>query len=58
MEESAHVVAVGAGAISKRVNPRIGRIERAPNVSEISQYMDRWQEMMDRKRTLWRDPWE
>ena len=58
MEEEAHVLAAGAGAISKRVNPRIGRIERAPNVSEISQYMDRWQEMMDRKRTLWRDPWE
>ncbi len=58
MEETAHVLAVGAGAISKRVNPRIGRIERAPNVSEISQYIDRWPEMLDRKKTLWRGSWD
>ena len=57
MEETGHVMAVGAGAISKRVNPRIGRIERAPNVSEISQYIDRVAEMMERKRTLWADSW-
>ena len=58
MEETAHVLAVGAGAISKRVNPRIGRIERAPNVSEISQYIDRVDEMLVRKRALWREAWE
>ncbi len=57
MEETAHVLAVGAGAISKRVDPRIGRIERAPNVSEISQYIERHEEMLERKRALWRDEW-
>ena len=58
MEETAHVLAVGAGAISKRVNPRIGRIERAPNVSEISQYIERYPEMLERKIALWRETWE
>ncbi|MBQ9263047.1 MAG: coproporphyrinogen dehydrogenase HemZ [Clostridia bacterium] len=57
MEETGHVLAAGAGAISKRVDPRVGRIERAPNVSEISQYMDRVEEMIGRKRGLWQDAW-
>lgn len=57
MEEVGHVLAVGAGAISKRVNPAIGRIERAPNVSEISQYIGRMPEMLERKRALWREEW-
>ncbi len=57
MEETGHVLAVGAGAISKRVDPRIGRIERAPNVSEVSQYIERTEEMLERKRALWEKPW-
>ena len=57
MEETGHVMAVGAGGISKRVDPAIGRIERAPNVSEISQYIDRTAEMLERKRDLWALPW-
>ena len=57
MEETGHVMAVGAGAISKRVDPAVGRIERAPNVSEISQYMEREEEMLDRKRALWAEKW-
>jgi oxygen-independent coproporphyrinogen-3 oxidase len=57
MEETGHVLAVGAGAISKRVDPRIGRIERAPNVSEITQYIDRVDEMAERKRRLWAEEW-
>ncbi|MBE5787667.1 MAG: coproporphyrinogen dehydrogenase HemZ [Clostridiales bacterium] len=57
MEETANVLAVGAGAISKRVNPAIGRIERAPNVSEITHYITRVNEMMERKRELWEMPW-
>ena len=57
MEELGHVLAVGAGAISKRVNPKIGRSERAPNVSEISQYIDRVEEMLERKRALWQEKW-
>ncbi len=57
MEETGHVMAVGAGGISKRVDPALGRIERAPNVSEISQYIDRTEEMLERKRALWAQPW-
>lgn len=58
MEETGHVMAAGAGAISKRVAPAIGRIERAPNVSEISQYIERTDEMLERKQALWRGVWE
>ena len=57
MEETGHVLAVGAGAISKRVNPAIGRIERAPNVSEIQHYIDRTDEMLERKKKLWAEEW-
>lgn len=57
MEETANVLAVGAGAISKRVQPSIGRIERAPNVSEISHYISRVDEMLERKRALWQEIW-
>ena len=50
MEENASVVALGAGAISKRVfEDRERRIERAPNVSNVSVYIDRVGEMARRK---------
>ncbi|MCL1854974.1 MAG: coproporphyrinogen dehydrogenase HemZ [Clostridia bacterium] len=53
MEENASIVAVGAGAISKRVFPdRELRIERAPNVSDVSTYLRRTREMMERKERL------
>ena len=52
MEETADVLAVGAGAISKRVNTRTGKILRAPNVSDIGQYIDRVNEMAERKEAL------
>ena len=58
MEETGHVLAVGAGAISKRVDPGIGRIERAPNVSEISEYIQRTEEMLSRKERLWEESWD
>ena len=58
MEETGHVLAVGAGAISKRVDPRRGRIERAPNVSEVGHYIGRTAEMLERKRALWEKPWK
>lgn len=57
MEETAHVLAVGAGAISKRVDPARGRIERAPNVSDIGHYIARVEEMARRKRILWEKEW-
>lgn len=58
MEETAHVMAAGAGAISKRVAPVQGRIERAPNVSDIDHYIARVDEMLARKRALWAQIWE
>ena len=58
MEETGHVLAVGAGAISKRVDPAAGRIERAPNVSEIREYIQRVGEMLERKRALWAASWK
>ncbi len=57
MEETAHVLAVGAGAISKRVQPALGRIRRAPNVSDIDTYIARVDEMIERKRALWLEDW-
>lgn len=53
MEETTHIFALGAGAISKRVDPKKGRIERAPNVSDIENYITRIDEMIERKRQLW-----
>ena len=52
MEETTNILAVGAGAISKRIIGGEGRIERAPNVSNVAVYIDRLQEMMDRKAAL------
>ncbi len=53
MEENTSILAMGAGAISKRVFPdRELRIERAPNVSDVAVYVRRVQEMMDRKSLL------
>lgn len=53
MEENTSIVALGAGAISKRVFPdRELRIERAPNVSNVAEYVGRTEEMVNRKRAL------
>lgn len=52
MEETTHILALGAGGISKRIYPEQGRIEREPNVSNIEQYIARVEEMVGRKRRL------
>ncbi len=52
MEETSHILAMGAGGISKRIYPDEGHIGRAPNVSEIETYIDRLEEMIRRKRAL------
>ncbi len=52
MEETGHVLALGAGAISKRVAPSGGKIVRAPNVGNIEVYISRVDEMAERKRQL------
>ncbi len=52
MEETTHILALGAGGISKRVYPEEGHIGRGPNVSNIEQYIARVDEMAARKRAL------
>lgn len=52
MEETTHILALGAGGISKRVYPEEGHIGRAPNVSNIEQYIARVDEMAARKQAL------
>lgn len=51
MEEKQTIVALGAGSISKRVYPD-GRIERCENVKDVAQYIERIDEMIERKRRL------
>lgn len=51
MEEVQTIVALGAGSITKRVYPD-GRIERCENVKEVAQYIERIEEMIERKRVL------
>ncbi|MDD3212616.1 MAG: coproporphyrinogen dehydrogenase HemZ [Eubacteriales bacterium] len=53
MEETATILACGAGAISKRVfTDRDLRIERAPNVTNVAEYIARADEMSTRKTAL------
>lgn len=52
MEETVSVLALGAGAISKWLFDRALRIERAPNVRNIDEYIARVDEMVDRKRAV------
>lgn len=52
MEETASVLALGAGAISKWLFDRALRIERAPNVRNIEEYINRVDEMVERKRAV------
>lgn len=55
MEETTHILALGAGGISKRIFGAERRIERAPNVSNIEQYIARVAEMIARKEALWEE---
>ena len=56
MEETSHILAMGAGGISKRIWPEEGHITRAPNVSNIQEYIARVDEMIARKRALFLPP--
>ena len=51
MEEKQTIVACGAGSISKRVYPD-GRIERCENVKDVALYIEKINEMIERKRRL------
>lgn len=51
MEEKQTIVALGAGSISKVVLPD-GRIERCDNVKDVALYIEKIDEMLDRKEKL------
>ena len=51
MEEKQTIVALGAGSITKRVDAD-GRIERCENVKEVALYIEKIDEMIERKRRL------
>ena len=51
MEEKQTIVACGAGTITKRVYPD-GRIERCDNVKDVGLYIEKIEEMIERKRKL------
>lgn len=52
MEEVQSIIAVGAGSISKFVSPDGKKIERTYNVRDVAQYIDRIDEMIERKRVI------
>lgn len=54
MEEKQTILALGAGSITKRVFPD-GRIERCDNVKDVALYIEKIDEMIDRKRRLLED---
>lgn len=51
MEEKQSILALGAGTISKAVYPD-GRIERCDNVKDVDLYIEKIDEMIERKRKL------
>lgn len=52
MEEMQSIVALGAGTVSKNVYPD-GRIERCDNVKDVAGYIERIDEMIERKKELY-----
>lgn len=51
MEEKQDILALGAGTISKAVHPD-GRIERCDSVKDVALYLEKIDEMIERKRRL------
>ncbi len=54
MEEKQTIVACGAGSISKRVYPD-GQIRRCENVKDVASFIERIDEMIERKQMLFED---
>ena len=52
MEERQSILACGAGAVSKIYSPEADRIDRAPNVKNVEEYIRRLPEMLERKRAF------
>jgi len=49
MEEKQTIIALGVGAVSKFTFPNENRLERVPNVKNLEDYIERIDEMIDRK---------
>ncbi|MGI6176462.1 MAG: coproporphyrinogen dehydrogenase HemZ [Christensenellales bacterium] len=52
MEEATTVLALGAGAVTKRLYGEQDRIERQANPKDIGQYIERLEELLQKKRAL------
>ena len=52
MEEKQTIIALGAGGSSKIVFPEENRIERIENVKNVKDYIERIDEMIERKRKM------
>ena len=50
MEERQSIVAFGAGGVTKVYTPEENRIERVPNVKGVKEYIERIDEMIERKK--------
>ena len=53
MEEKQTIIGCGAGTTTKQVIPGENRIERVENVKNVEQYIERIDEMIQRKKQLW-----
>jgi len=53
MDEHQTICAMGAGGMSKVYYPEENRLERVPNVTNYEQYIDRIDEMIQRKKDNW-----
>lgn len=52
MEEKQTIIACGAGTTTKRLFPEENRVERVENVKDVALYMEKIDEMIERKRKL------
>ena len=55
MEEMQTIVACGAGASTKIYNDEINQVRRIENVKDVTQYIGRIGEMIERKHVLFND---
>jgi coproporphyrinogen dehydrogenase HemZ len=53
MDEHQHIIAMGAGGISKVYFPRENRLQRVPNVTNYQIYIERIEEMIRRKQNAY-----
>lgn len=56
MEEAVSILALGAGAISKRVYPAEGKIERIANPKNLQTYYEKADKLYQDRYKLWKNP--